>query len=168
MQTFDSNQCLFCQGMSEECLNDLMQDSKDLELKTKFSECPSSLEVFRIRSLGAHYAMPSKLKHLQKRWSKIIIYSIPEVLYASTIQSSTKLESLKSYISKPSSSAKSTHFSSLSLNEMLASPDSISTLKTNFCIKTTTLLHERFESFKRKKHVNIIQNKIGSIKAAIC
>ena len=57
----------FCQGMSEECLHDLMQDSKDLELKTAFSECPSSLEVFKIRSLGADYAMLSELKHHQKR-----------------------------------------------------------------------------------------------------
>ena len=67
MQAFDSNQCLFCQGMSEECLHDLMQDSKDLELKTAFSECPSSLEVFKIRSLGEDYAMLSELKHHQKR-----------------------------------------------------------------------------------------------------
>ena len=98
--------------MSQECLHDLMQDSKDLKVKNAFRECPSSLEVFKIRSLGAHYAMPSELKYNQKRCNKIIIYRIPEVLYASTIQSSTKPESLKSYILMPSSSAESTHFSS--------------------------------------------------------
>ena len=58
METFDSNQCLFCQRISEELLHDIMQeDSKDLELKTAFKECPSSLEVFKIRSLGAHDVM---------------------------------------------------------------------------------------------------------------
>ena len=39
METFDSNQCLFCQRMSEERLDDTMQDSKDPELKTAFTEC---------------------------------------------------------------------------------------------------------------------------------
>ena len=39
METFYSNQCLFCQRMSEERLDDIMQDSKDLELKTTSREC---------------------------------------------------------------------------------------------------------------------------------
>ena len=59
METFDSKQCLFCQRMSEECLRDIMQDCKDLELKTAFRKSPSSSEVFKIRSLGAHDAMAS-------------------------------------------------------------------------------------------------------------
>ena len=63
METFDSNQCLFCQCISEELLHDIMQeDSKDLELKTGFKECPSSLEVFKIRWLEVHNAMASELK----------------------------------------------------------------------------------------------------------
>ena len=53
MEIFDSKQCLFCQRMSEERLRNIMQDSKDIELKTAFRECPSSLQVFKIRSLGA-------------------------------------------------------------------------------------------------------------------
>ena len=65
-ETFDSNQCLFCQRLSAECLHDIMQDSKDLELKTAFRECPSSLEVFKIRFLGAHDAVASKLKYHKK------------------------------------------------------------------------------------------------------
>ena len=32
-------------------LHDIMQDSKDLELKTAFRERPSSLEILKIRSL---------------------------------------------------------------------------------------------------------------------
>ena len=32
-------------------LHDIMQDSKDLELKTAFRERPSLLEIFKIRSL---------------------------------------------------------------------------------------------------------------------
>ena len=62
METFDSNQCLFCQRISEERLHDIMQDSKDLELKTAFRECPSLLEVFKIRWLEVHNAMASELK----------------------------------------------------------------------------------------------------------
>ena len=58
-----------------------MQDSKDLELKTTFRECPLSLEVFKIRSLGAHDAMASELKYHQKCWIKIILNRIKEVLY---------------------------------------------------------------------------------------
>ena len=53
MEIFDSKQCLFCQRMSEERLRDIMHDSKDIELKTAFRECPSSLQVFKITSLGA-------------------------------------------------------------------------------------------------------------------
>ena len=66
METFDSNQCLFCQRISEEHLHNIMQDSKDIELKTAFRECPSSLEVFKSRSLGAHDVMASELKYHQK------------------------------------------------------------------------------------------------------
>ena len=63
METFDSNQCLFCQCISEERSHHIIQDSKDLELKKAFRECPSSLEVFKIRSLGAEDAtgIPSKV-----------------------------------------------------------------------------------------------------------
>lgn len=63
METFDSNQCLFCQSISEERSHYIIQDSKDLELKKAFRECPSSLEVFKIRSLGAEDAtgIPSKM-----------------------------------------------------------------------------------------------------------
>ena len=32
-------------------LHDIMQDSKDLELKTAFTESPSLLEILKIRSL---------------------------------------------------------------------------------------------------------------------
>ena len=81
METFDSNQCIFCQRISEERLHDIMQDSKDLELKTTFRECPLSLEVFKIRSLVAHDAMASELKYHQKCWIKIILNRIKEVLY---------------------------------------------------------------------------------------
>ena len=133
METFDSNQCLFCQYISEEHSHDIMEDSKDLELKTAFRECPSSLEVFKIRYLGAHNGMASELKHHQKYWNKIIVNCIPEVLYRSTIPSSTELESLTSHISMPSSSAKSTCFSSS--HKILAFSDSVSVLKTDFCIK---------------------------------
>ena len=133
MKTFDSNQYLFCQRLSEKRLHDIMQDSKDLELKTAFRECPSSLEVFKIRYLGAHSGMASELKYHQKYWNKIIVNRIPEVLYRSTIPSSTELESLTSHILMPSSSAKSTHFS-LS-HKILAFSDSVSVLKTDFCIK---------------------------------
>ena len=133
METFDSNQCLFCQRISEERLHDIIQGSKDLELKTAFRECPSSLEVFKIRLLGAHDAMVSELKYHQKCWNKIIVNRIPEVLYTSTIPSSSELETLRSHISMPSSSAESTHFSSS--HGILASSDSVSVLKTDFCIK---------------------------------
>ena len=63
METFDSNQCLFCQRMSEERLDDTMQDSKDPELKTAFTECWLYWKVFKIRSLEAHGAMASELKY---------------------------------------------------------------------------------------------------------
>ena len=36
----------FYQRTSEERLHDIIQDSKDVELKTAFRECPSPLEVF--------------------------------------------------------------------------------------------------------------------------
>ena len=36
METFDCSQCLFCQSMSEDRLHDIMQDSKNLEVKTEF------------------------------------------------------------------------------------------------------------------------------------
>ena len=92
-------------------LHDIMQDSKNLEVKTEFWEFPSSLEVFKIRSLGAHDAMVSEFKCHQKCWNKIIVHRTPEI-YASTIPSSTELESLKSHLSLSGSSAESTHFSS--------------------------------------------------------
>ena len=47
METLDRKQCLLCQRISEE--HDIMQVSKNLELKTAFRKCPSSLEVFKIR-----------------------------------------------------------------------------------------------------------------------
>ena len=78
--------------------------------------------------------MASELKYHQKWWNILTMNRIPEILYVSTITSSTELESLKSHISMPSSSAESTHFSSSS-HEMLASPDSVSILKTDFCMK---------------------------------
>ena len=133
METFNSNQCLFCQ-LSEERLHDTMQNSKDLELKTAFRECSSSLEVFKIRSLGARSAMASELKYHKKCWNKINENRVPEVLYASTMSSSTELEFLKSHISMLSSYAESTTFSSPS-REMLASPDPVSILKTEFYIR---------------------------------
>ena len=37
---FNSNQSFFCQRMSEERLQDIMQDAKDPELKTTFRESP--------------------------------------------------------------------------------------------------------------------------------
>ena len=48
MEIFDSNQCLCCQHTYEKRLHGVMQDSKDLELKTAFRGCASSLEVFKI------------------------------------------------------------------------------------------------------------------------
>ena len=140
METFDSNQCLFCRRISGEGLHNIMQDSKDIELKTAFGECPSSLEVFKIRSLGAHNAMASELTYHQKCWNKIIVNRIPEVLYTSTIPSLTELESLRSHISMSSSSAESTHFSS---HEILGSPDSVRVLKTDFCIKKLLVCFEK-------------------------
>ena len=41
METFESNQCHFCERMSDELLHDIRQDSKDLELKTAFRESMS-------------------------------------------------------------------------------------------------------------------------------
>ena len=98
-----------------------MQYSKDVELKTAFREHVSPLEVFKIRSLEAHYAVASELKHHQKCWNEIVVNRTEEVLYASAIPSSTKLESLKSPISMPSSSAESMHFSSFSFSSSLDS-----------------------------------------------
>ena len=72
-----------------------MQDSKDLELKTAFTECPSSLEAFKIRLSVANHALASELKYHQKFWNKIVMNCIPYVLYASTLLSSTEMESLK-------------------------------------------------------------------------
>ena len=120
-----------------------MRDSKDLELKAAFRECPSSLEVFKITSLGAHNAMAPELKYHQKYWSKIIVNRILELLYASTITFSTEQESLRSHISMSASSAKLTSFLSPS-HELLASPDSVSNI---------------WIALREKKHVNIISNK---------
>ena len=105
IQTFNSNQSFFCQRMSEERLQDIMQDAKDPELKTTFRESPLSLEVFKIRLLVSHHAMASELKYHWKCWNKIIVNCILEVKYASAIPSSTELES---HTLMPSSSAKST------------------------------------------------------------
>ena len=77
MKTFDSNQYLFCQRLSEKRLHDIMQDSKDLELKTAFREFLSSLEIFEIRSLGADDAMSSEFKYHQKCLNRIILNRIP-------------------------------------------------------------------------------------------
>ena len=41
METFESNQCHFCERMSDELLHDIRQDSKDLELKIAFRESMS-------------------------------------------------------------------------------------------------------------------------------
>ena len=40
--------CLCCQHTYEKHLHGVMQDSKDLELKTAFRGCASSLKVFNI------------------------------------------------------------------------------------------------------------------------
>ena len=84
--------------------------------------------------------MAFKLKYNQKSWNKIIVNRIPEVLYTSTIPSSTELESLRSHISMLSSSAESTQFSSS--HEVLALPDSVSVLKTDFCIRELLVCFE--------------------------
>ena len=122
----------FCLRMSEEWSHDIMQDSEDLELKTAFTECPSSsLEVFKIRLSVAHREMASELKYHQKLWNKIIMNHIPWVLYASTIPSSTEMESLKQQILMPNSSVELKPFSSSS-HQILAFPDSVSIFKIVF------------------------------------
>ena len=62
MEKSFSNRCLFCLRMYEERSHDIMQSPEELELKTAFRECPSSLEVFKIRFSVAHRAMVSELK----------------------------------------------------------------------------------------------------------
>ena len=76
--------------------------------------------------------MASEFKYHHKSRYKTIVNHIPEVLYASTVPFSNKVESLKSRISMLASSTKLTSFSSPS-HELLASPDCVSFFKTDFC-----------------------------------
>ena len=77
MEKSFNNRCLFRLRLFEERSHDIMQDSDDLDLKTAFRECPSSLEVFKIRLSVAHRAMASELKYHQKFWKKIIMSCVP-------------------------------------------------------------------------------------------
>ena len=111
METFDCSQWFFCQSMSEDRLHDNARLQKSRS-KYWILRISIIIRVFKIRSLGAHDAIASELKCHQKCWNKIIVHLIPEILYASTIPSSTELESLRSHLLMSGSSAESTHFSS--------------------------------------------------------
>lgn len=114
METFEINQCHFCQLMSEGRLYDRMQDSYRYRTENEFRECPWSLKIFKHRSLGIHSSMTSELKYHQMRWNRTIENRFPEVLYASTMPSLNELESLKSHVLMPRISAKSIRFLSSS------------------------------------------------------
>ena len=75
---FDYTKCLFCQEDTDNNLHDIMQDSKDLELKRAFDECPVVLQIYKIRSLSAWDAMASELKYHKVCWNKHIVHRQPE------------------------------------------------------------------------------------------
>ena len=43
---FDYKKCLFCQEDKQASLHDIMQESKDNELKLAFEQCPNSLQIY--------------------------------------------------------------------------------------------------------------------------
>ena len=51
METFEINQCHFCQLMSEGRLYDIMQDSYRYRTENEFRECSWSIKIFKHRSL---------------------------------------------------------------------------------------------------------------------
>ena len=63
---FNYEKCLFCQeGNESGVLHDIQADTKDIQLKTAFHECPVALQVYKIHSLGALDAMAGELKYHQ-------------------------------------------------------------------------------------------------------
>ena len=63
---------VFCQEDTDQGLHDVMQESRDLELKTAFQESPLELQKFKIRSLSAFDAMAGELKYHLPCWNKHI------------------------------------------------------------------------------------------------
>ena len=87
---FNYEKCLFCQGGNESgVLHDIQADTKDIQLKTAFYECPVALQVYKIRSLGALDAMAGELKYHQSCWNKIIVNRQVEVCFSSPRPTST-------------------------------------------------------------------------------
>ena len=62
-------------------LHDIQADTKDIQLKTAFHECPVALQDYKIRSLGAFDAMAGELKYHQSCWDKIIVNRQVESLF---------------------------------------------------------------------------------------
>ena len=82
-------------------LHVIQADTKDIQLKTAFLECPVALPVYKIRSLGALAAMAGELKHHQPCWNKIIANRQVEVCFSSPRSNSstttrTKLDQMMS------------------------------------------------------------------------
>ena len=91
---FNYEKCLFCQrGNESGVLHDIQANTKDIQLKTAFHECPVALQVYKIRSLGALDAMAGEPNYHQSCWNKIIVNRQVEVCFSSHRSTSTKFTS---------------------------------------------------------------------------
>ena len=134
LTSFDSLLCLFCQTETNDRLHNITQDSKDIELKVAFNECPSSLDIYRIRSLRAHDAMAGDLKYHQICWNKIIIQRKVEVpIIVSPRRETSLLSPTQLSFTTPCLSPKS------HLNTLAALPSMELTLDTEQEVQTTLI-----------------------------
>ena len=73
------NKCIFCQtNVPGQNVHEIMQQSKDIELKNALSDSPLTLNLVRIRYERSHDARAGDIKYHNQCWAENIVRRSPD------------------------------------------------------------------------------------------